>query len=200
MKKFTQEEFDNLEVNECGFRLCPTGDYSEIKKFGHACFFADDCTFGNDCTFGILCTFGNRCTFGGRCDFDGRCGFGSCCKFVSCCKFDKCCEFGERCKFDKCCDFGECCKFGNDCIFCECCNFENGKVKNGRFITVARIGSASRTTYFFGDENKNIFVQCGCFFGTDTEFFAKVEQTHKGSVHEKNYKAALAFAKIVLLD
>jgi hypothetical protein len=46
MKKYTQEEFDDFEVVD-GVRICPTGDYSLIKRFGKVCSFGEGCEFEN---------------------------------------------------------------------------------------------------------------------------------------------------------
>lgn len=42
MKKYTQAEFDNFEIID-GIKQCPSGDYSEIKKFAEWCSFAEWC-------------------------------------------------------------------------------------------------------------------------------------------------------------
>ena len=62
MKKYTQEEFDAFEVDEYGYKICPTGDYTEIKSFGEWCSFGERCSFGEGCSFGERCRFGERCS------------------------------------------------------------------------------------------------------------------------------------------
>ena len=62
MKKYTQADFDNFEVNECGRKICPTGDYTAIKDFGALCSFCARCIFGEQCIFGEWCIFGERCS------------------------------------------------------------------------------------------------------------------------------------------
>ena len=61
MKKYTQAEFDAFEIDEDGRRICPTGDYSEIKSFGERCSFGEWCRFGEGCSFGEWCSFGEGC-------------------------------------------------------------------------------------------------------------------------------------------
>ena len=56
MKKYTQEEFDNFEMDEYGYKICPSGDYSLISNFDK------QCSFGEWCSFGELCRFGERCS------------------------------------------------------------------------------------------------------------------------------------------
>ena len=42
MKKYTQSEFDALPCNGNGVKVCPAGDYTEVKSFGAGCI----CEFG----------------------------------------------------------------------------------------------------------------------------------------------------------
>ena len=62
-------------------------------------------------------------------------------------------------------------------------------------LLVGNIGSRQGYTIIYNTD-KGIFVKCGCFFGTIVEFEAKVEQKHKGTRHERDYKALVEFAKI----
>ena len=63
MKKYTQANFDNFEVDEYGHKICPTGDYTAIKSFGKWCSFGERCNFGEWCSFGEECSFGERCSY-----------------------------------------------------------------------------------------------------------------------------------------
>ena len=63
MKKYTQEEFDNFKTDEYGYKICPTGDYTDIKAFGECCNFGDRCNFGGCCIFGEWCNFAMYCNF-----------------------------------------------------------------------------------------------------------------------------------------
>ena len=47
MKKYTQADFDNFEVDEYGRKICPAGDYTAIKSFGEGCSFGGWCRFEN---------------------------------------------------------------------------------------------------------------------------------------------------------
>lgn len=75
MKKYTQADFDNFEVDEYGRKICPTGDYTAIKSFGEGCRFGEWCSFGEGCSFGKWCSFGERCSFGEECSFGERCSY-----------------------------------------------------------------------------------------------------------------------------
>ncbi len=47
MKKYTQADFDNFEVDEYGRKICPAGDYTAIKSFGEWCSFGEGCSYEN---------------------------------------------------------------------------------------------------------------------------------------------------------
>lgn len=51
MKKYTQSDFDNFEVDENGYKICPSGDYTQISRFGEKCSFGEKCRFGEKCSF-----------------------------------------------------------------------------------------------------------------------------------------------------
>ena len=149
MKKWTQEEVDQIIPDRYGVRRFPTGDYSGIKSFGE------------------YCSFGRGCSFG------------------------ECCSFGRGCNFGEWCRFGEYCRFG------ERCSFEAGRISNGRYVAVDRIGSEQRKAYFFkGDEG--LFVRAGCWFSSLEDFKARVREVHSGTRHEWEYLAACDLAEMML--
>ena len=167
MKKYTQEEFDAIPVDENGIKHCPTGDYTAINRFGAVC------SFGAYCRFGAGCSFGARCSFGAGCSFGEVCSFGAGCSFGEVCRFDVDCRFGAYCSF------GAHCRFGAHCI----CEF-------GQFVSMLSaggFGSFGRTTYFFLLSDGGICVRCGCFAGALDEWAAKVKQTHGDSQIAKAY-------------
>ena len=57
------------------------------------------------------------------------------------------------------------------------------------------IGSRKSRTLFFKTD-KDVFVQCGCFFGNLEKFVAKVKETHQGNKHERDYLALVEFIKV----
>lgn len=63
MKKYTQADFDNFEVDEYGRKICPAGNYTAIKSFDNGCRFGAGCSFGEGCRFGAWCSFGERCRY-----------------------------------------------------------------------------------------------------------------------------------------
>lgn len=184
MKKYTQEEFDALPVDEFGYKRCPTGDYTAIKEFPCKCIFLYSCTFTSDCKFGESCSFGNRCRFGKRCKFMYWCSFGNCCTFM------KGCNFAGSSSFGACCYFHNQCVFGYDCSFGEFCEFYNCICEFGEFlemISFGGFGSDHRTTYAFKLNDGGIGIRCGCFAGNLEEFKNKVKETHGDTKLAKEY-------------
>ena len=174
MKVYTVQDLEKFERDEFGRLIYPSGDYTQIHSFGKCCSFGEQCSFGEWCSFGEGCCFGERCRFGEGCSF----GEGCC--------------FGERCSFGKCCSFGEWCSFG------ESCSFENIQEDIDRFVKIDRIGSRNGCTYFFKTLS-NIYVRCGCFFGTIDEFEQKVKETHEhNEQYLKEYLEAIKYAKAIL--
>ena len=96
--------------------------------------------------------------------------------------------------------FGEGCSFGERCSFGEGCSFERGRVSDGRYMAVDRIGSEKRKTYFFADRDGNIFVRAGCWFSDLSAFKERVRDVHKGTRHEKEYLAACDLAELMLME
>lgn len=96
--------------------------------------------------------------------------------------------------------FGECCRFGERCSFGEGCSFERGRVSDGRYMAVDRIGSEKRKTYFFADRDGNIFVRAGFWFSDLSAFKERVRDVHKGTRHEKEYLAACDLAELMLME
>ena len=130
--------------------------------------------------------------------------FGEYCSFGKCCSFGEECSFGEYCSFGKSCSFGKECCFGESCSFGECCNLENNlRFENIpeqiiRIIKIDRIGSRQGCTYFFKTLSQ-IYVRCGCFFGTIEKFEAEVNETHKNhDKYRKEYLEAIKYIKAVI--
>lgn len=57
-------------------------------------------------------------------------------------------------------------------------------------------GSENRHTHAYMTRWGEVEVACGCFRGTLDEFVRKVEETHAGTVYEKQYKAMAKLIKI----
>lgn len=191
MKRITQAEFDAIPRDENGYKICPSGDYTEIKTFPEWCSFGERSSFGEWSSFGVESYFGADSIFGEWSNFGERSNFGEWSSFGARSSFGEWSIFGEKCSFGEWSSFGEKCSFGAGC------SFENGRIVNGTYFACDRIGSANRKAYFFRGDN-GTFVRVGCFFGTFDEFAAKVAETHGGTKYEREYLAALELAKIVL--
>ena len=67
--------------------------------------------------------------------------------------------------------------------------------KNTDWFTVGPIGSRNGFITFALNKDKSIYVFCGCFHGNIDEFEKAVEETHKGTKYEEEYKLAIGLAK-----
>jgi hypothetical protein len=208
MKKYTQEEFDNLDIVN-GVRQCPTGDYSNIKIFGKQCSFGEDCSFGRwcsfgkrcsfgewcsfgkQCSFGEDCSFGRWCSFGKRCSFGEWCSFGKQCSFGEWCSFGKQCSFGEWCSFGKRCSFGEWCSFGKQCSFGEWCSICENELSGFKMRNISGLGDSNQTLYLWETVN-GYYCQTDYFFGTESEFVEDVTLKYGG---DHRYIKAVEFLK-----
>jgi hypothetical protein len=64
-------------------------------------------------------------------------------------------------------------------------------------LKIDRIGSRNGCTYFYKTVYE-IYVRCGCFFGTIAEFENKVKETHKNNPqYLLEYTEAIRYAKTV---
>ncbi|MFR9206944.1 MAG: hypothetical protein ACLVKR_00870 [Lachnospiraceae bacterium] len=160
MKKYTQEEFDNFEIDEDGNKICPTGDYTDIKAFGERCRFGKCCIFGADCIFGVDCIFDADCIFGAHCHFGAGCSFRARCSFRERCRFGE----GAARRFGRCHFRGPLRRAlparvtALEWCLEMYCNLKMAGSKPFRRRTGAR-----REKHIFKGDN-GYFVRAGCFF------------------------------------
>ena len=57
-------------------------------------------------------------------------------------------------------------------------------------------GSCNRHTHAYKTKGNKVEITCGCFRGNIEEFERKVEETHSGTIYEKQYKAIINLIKI----
>ena len=69
MKKYTQSDFDNFEVDENGYKICPSGDYTQISSFGEGCSFGARCSFGEERVKEVHAGTIHEKTYFAACDF-----------------------------------------------------------------------------------------------------------------------------------
>lgn len=189
--------------------------FGEHCTFGPRSTFGEECEFRTGCRFGLSSTFGMSCKFGYACNFDTGCTFGLGGRFDTMCVFGKNCDFGQMCAFGESCFFGNCCQFkhscfkrdcefglqctfGDGCVFYEFSKFENLAEYTLQMVKIDRIGSRRGSTYFFRTKS-NIFVRCGCFFGTLSEFEKQVKKTHKDALqYKREYLNAIKYIKSIM--
>lgn len=198
MRVYTIEDLENFERDNYGVLICPSGDYTQIKSFRERCSFDRSCVFGAYCSFNEDCSFGRDCSFDKWCLFGKYCSFGESCSFGEWCSFGKCCSFGESCLFSRWCSFDKYCSFGERCNLDNNLKFENITERVDRVVKIDRIGRRKGCTYFFKTRSE-IYVRCGCFFGTILEFEAKVKETHKNNEqYRKEYLEAIKYIKAII--
>ena len=94
--------------------------------------------------------------------------------------------------------FGEWCSFGESCSLENHHYFENISEVVDRVIKIDRIGSRKGCTYFFKTLSE-IYVRCGCFFGTLGEFEEQVNETHKDNEqYRTEYLEAIKYIKAIM--
>ena len=71
-------------------------------------------------------------------------------------------------------------------------------VTGDNIVTVSNIGSRDATLTATIDTSGQILLFTGCFSGTIDQFIAAVKEKHAGTVHERNYMAAIEFIKVRL--
>ena len=92
--------------------------------------------------------------------------------------------------------------YGNARVTGNALVFGNAKVygrmhiqKTRDYLTVGPVGSRNDFTTFAKDQNGNVAVSCGCFYGTLDEFSEKVGATHGNNNFGVEYRAAIELAK-----
>ena len=92
--------------------------------------------------------------------------------------------------------FGGWCSFGEDCNLNNNLKFENITEQILDVFKIDRIGSRKGCTYFFQTATQ-IYVRCGCFFGTINEFKKQVIKTHGDNKFGKEYLGAIRYIKSI---
>lgn len=69
---------------------------------------------------------------------------------------------------------------------------------NAHYMTISPIGSRNDTITFARDKQGRIFANVGCFYGSLSEFRAKVRNTHGDNNHAKAYLLAAQLAELRL--
>ena len=131
----------------------------------------------------LIREFGARSSFGERSSFGAGSSFGVWSRFGVWSSFGAGSSFGARSSFGERSSFGKRCEFEG-----------KGRAKPGiPLLAFGGFGSEGRTTYAF-DLESGIWVRCGCFFGTLSEFRAKVRSTYGEEGHGRIY---LSLANVI---
>ena len=69
-------------------------------------------------------------------------------------------------------------------------------LSDGDYICFKGFGYENRNTTMFKEKDSLIFVNCGCFSGTLSEFESRVKETHGNNKFAKEYLALVEAAKI----
>ena len=89
--------------------------------------------------------------------------------------------------------------FGDAKVFGDARVFGDAQVSGAAdFFLLGPIGSRRAFLTIHGDENIGIRVSTGCFSGSVHEFESAVTKTHGGSKYEKQYRAAIALALLMV--
>ena len=99
-------------------------------------------------------------------------------------------------KEDNLSQLGACWVYGNalvcgNAVITGCMHIQ----KERDYLAVGPVGSRNDFTTFAKDQNGNVAVFCGCFYGTLDEFSEKVGATHGNNNFGVEYRAAIELAK-----
>lgn len=176
MKKITQEEYDAMPITD-DYKICPTGDYSDVKifdddaKFGSHTIFESHSVFGSYSRFGSHSTFGECSTFGAWSKFEAHLIFGSYSTFGHTSTFGEYAEFGSYAAF------GNDAKFTGQTTFGHDTTFENGYLPINYmrpFMKFAGFGSRCNSELYYYQFTRGDYIRAGCWFGTVEEFRQRV--------------------------
>jgi hypothetical protein len=164
-----QAEEKSYSLNNCHHCI----DCSNCKY----CSNCNDCNDCNDCNYCDGCVNCNSSFFCKCCDNCNYCGYCNDC--------DNCdnCGYCDHCDDCNNCSYCHCCENCSYCINCKICdNFD----ENPQRITSNKIGSRkTQSTYYWTEKSEQVI--CGCYKGTLDNFEKRVQETHSGTIYEKEY-------------
>ncbi len=93
--------------------------------------------------------------------------------------------------------YGDAQVYGNAWVSGDAQVYGNARVENNHMhCGFDCFGSCNRHTHAYKTKGNKVEITCGCFRGSLEEFEKKVEETHKGTIYEKQYKAIINLIKI----
>lgn len=113
---------------------------------------------GHSCTLGDGCTLGRRCLLGYSC------------------------TLGNYCTLGDSCTLGHDCTLGGDCLIGYGCHIPrptwNG-TKVSRWLTLANVDGTGHMVLILQDEQGEVWIETGCFFGPLDNFIARAQSEGK---------------------
>ena len=176
MKKFTQEEFNDLEIKN-GYRICPTGNYTNIKNFGDNCIIGSYCTIGNNSVIGKSCRIGYGSIIGNNCTIGNFGVIGKDCIIGSYGVIGTHSTFGSGCTIGAFCTIGYSRRIGYGCTFGIGLIYNDIKVINRRIVSIVGIGESEAIYKWVSIGNVNHY-QDVCFFGTEEELRKSINEKY----------------------
>ena len=93
--------------------------------------------------------------------------------------------------------YGDAWVYGNARVYGDAWVYGDARVENNnQHCGFDCFGSCSRHTHAYLTKDNKVEITCGCFRGSIEEFEKKVEETHSGTIYEKQYKAIINVIKI----
>lgn len=99
--------------------------------------------------------------------------------------------------YDNAMVYGDAQVYGNAKVHGDAKVYGDANIKNGNsHCGFDFFGSRNSHTHAYLTKEGKVEITCGCFRGSIEEFEEKVEETHAGTIHEKQYKAIINVIKI----
>ena len=93
--------------------------------------------------------------------------------------------------------YGDARVYGNAWVYGDARVYGNAEIdNNNKHCGFDCFGSANRHTHAYLTKENKVEITCGCFRGSIEEFEKRVEETHSGTIYEKQYKAIIDVIKI----
>ena len=199
---------NNNSWNEDFYTIEEAKSYSETLINCKGCTNCTNCEYCRHCTNCRYCTGCKDCTNCRHCkgctdcEYCTNCEDCTNCKDCGHCKGCRKCANCINCRDCKdcpyCTDCEDCiaCASCKGCIGCRYCEYLRLITSQPQIYTTNKIGSRKSRTIFIYSE-KQLFVRCGCFWGTLAEFESAVEKTHGSNKYAVVYRKEIAKVKIL---
>ena len=188
--------YNNAQIygNAQVFGTAQVGDsaaiYGKARISGKAQVFGKTQIFGKAYIRDKACVYGNARVGGDALIYGDACIAG--CSLV----WDNAAIYGNAKIFDTWVD-------GRVSIYGDVWIDEKAKISNGAeirsgndYLVIKNIGSRHGTTTFFRTNRNEIYVNCGCFYGSINKFLAKVANTHGANKYGDEYRLACKLAEL----